>query len=109
MPALTIDDGGLALKDPADILVYRFDWGTLNLDDGVAIVTSVFTITLISGGSATPLTKDGESIVGGNRMTQLRLTGGTLGARYRIDNKITTNEIPAQTKERSFKLKIEQK
>ncbi len=59
-------------------------------------------------GSATALTKDSESIlVATNRTTQVRLSGGTLGQVYDIANRIVTNETPAQTKEISFSVLIE--
>lgn len=106
---ITIRDGGLATKDPADISTYKFDWDTFHLAAGVTISTHVFTITVIFPVGDTALTKDQESILAGNRSTQLRLTGGTLGAQYRIHDKIVTNETPAQTKERSFYLLVEDK
>lgn len=56
----------------------------------------------------TPLTKDSESIlVATNRTTQVRLSGGTLGQLYEIANRIVTNETPSQTKEKSFRVLIE--
>lgn len=55
-----------------------------------------------------PLTKDSESIlVATNRSTQVRLMGGTLGQVYEVANTIVTNETPAQTKEKSFNVLIE--
>jgi hypothetical protein len=54
-----------------------------------------------------PLTKDSESILAGTRKTQVRLLAGTLGQIYEIANKIVTSETPAQTKERSFRVLIE--
>ena len=105
---ITVDDGALVTKDPADISVYVFDWDTNHLAASVTIVTSTFAITAIKPSTVdTALTKDQEGIVAGNRTTRLRLTGGTLGQVYRIDNRIVTSESPAQTKERSCFLKIE--
>lgn len=104
---LTIADGGLVTKDPADISVYTVDWNALHLAAAVTISTNTFTITAISPTGDTALTKDQESILAGLRTTQLRLTAGTLGAKYRIDNKIVTSETPPQTKERSFFVLIE--
>jgi hypothetical protein len=54
------------------------------------------------------LTFDQDSILTGNRKTQVRLIGGTLGALYQLDNTIVTNESPAQTKQRSIKILVEQ-
>jgi hypothetical protein len=70
----------------------------------------------------TALTKDSEArltaaeattalqrtITVDNRVTRLRLIGGTLGQTYTIANKAITNETPAQTKERSFRVIIEE-
>ena len=106
---ITIEDGGCAPKDPADESVYVFDWDERHLAASVTITTSTFTVTVIRPVGDTALTKDNESILAGNRKTQLRLKGGTLGAMYRIDNKIVTNESPTQTKERSFFVKLEQR
>jgi len=57
--------------------------------------------------TVTALTKDNESVLVSNRTTQVRLTGGTLGQTYEVANKIVTNESPAQTKEKSFRVLIE--
>lgn len=103
---LTVSDGALVLKDPSDVPVFQFDWDTRHLADGVTIATSTFTITAIRPAADTALTKDQEAIDAGSRTTHLRLTGGTVGATYRIDNRIVTDESPAQTVERSFFVKI---
>lgn len=107
--AITIDMGGLAIQDPGDSRVYRFDWDAENLGAGVEIAGggSTFTIAVVQGENATPLTKDNESVLTGNRKTQVRLTGGTLGTLYKVDNQIVTNEAPAQTKNRHFLVKVE--
>lgn len=55
----------------------------------------------------TPLTKDSESVLAGDRSTQVRLLAGTLGLSYEIANKIRTSETPYQEKERSFRVFIE--
>jgi hypothetical protein len=76
--------------------------------------------TLIS--AFTALTKDSEAkltaaeattalqrtVTVDNRVTRLRLIGGTLGQTYTIANKATTSETPAQIKERSFRVIIEE-
>ena len=99
---LIVRDGALVTLDPNDVKVIQFDWDTDNLASGVGITTSTFTITTLRG--AATLAKDSESIVTGARSTQLRLSTPTLGALYRIDNKIVTNESPAQTIDRHFKV-----
>jgi 2-keto-3-deoxy-galactonokinase len=105
----TISPGQLVVLDPSDIRVFTFDWGTSNLPVGVTISTSTFTITVRKQNGLTALTKDNETIISGNRSTQLRLnaTTATLGDKYIVANKIVTSESPAQTKERSFNVLIE--
>lgn len=107
---LTIDDGELIVKDQADVSVYVFDWDVLAaLATGVTITTSTFTITAISPAGDTALTKDQASILTGSRKTQIRVAAGTAKAKYRLDNTIVTNETPAQTKERSVFVTVEQR
>lgn len=107
MSAITIQAGGLAVQDPSDIRIYVFDWDRDNLTTGVTIATSVFTVTAIRPSANTALIKDNEAIQAGSRKTQVRLSVGTLDALYEIANKIVTSESPAQTKEQSFQLLIQ--
>lgn len=109
MSSTTIYPGQLVVMDPSDQRLFEFDWDTLNLETGVEITTSTFTITALKQVGLTALTKDNESILSGNRRTQLRLlaTTGTVGDRYEIANKIVTNENPSEQKERSFKVLIQ--
>jgi hypothetical protein len=103
MSVVTISDGALVIKDPSDIKAYTFDYDTENLAVGAAILTSTFTITAVWPSTTDlALTKDQETILAGARKTQVRLSAGTLGQKYQIANKIVTSESPAQTKERSF-------
>src|SRR5688572_26378073 len=106
---LTIPDGDLIRKDPADIKTYVFDWDAAHLATGVTISTSTFTLTTLRPTGDTALTKDQPSILSGSRKTQIRLTGGTLGGYYKLDNTIVTNESPAQTIERSVFITVEQR
>jgi hypothetical protein len=108
MSTITIKSGGLVTKDPSDVKVFTVDWDTSNLGVGVTITTSTWTITAIKPSTSdTALTKDNESILAGNRKTQVRLTAGTVHQTYEIANKIVTNETPAQTKEKSFRVLIQ--
>lgn len=110
MSTIIVSEGALVTKDPADIKVYQCDWDTHNLAVGATITTSTWTITAVSPSIVdAALTKDNESVLTGDRKTQLRLTAGTLGQIYEIANKVVTNETPAQTKERSFRVLIENK
>lgn len=109
--SLTVTAGSLVTLDPNAKRVITFDWGadTLAEDVEIAALGSTFTITAIKQNGETALTKDNESIVTGNRKTQLRLlaTTASLGDRYRVDNTIITNESPAQQHDQSFFVKIE--
>jgi len=108
MATVTIQTGGLVTKDPSDVKVYTVDWDTSNLAPTVTITTSTWTITAIKPSRVdTALIKDNESILAGNRKTQVRLSVGTVGQTYEIANKIVTNESPAQTKEKSFRVLIQ--
>lgn len=108
--SITIRDGGLLTKDPSDTLVYEFDWDTQALAEGVTILSSSFTLQGTRGDiTTTPLTKDQESLTGGDRRTQVRLSAGARGSRWRVNNQITTSETPAQTIERSFFLLVEER
>lgn len=106
---LTVADNSLITKDPSDEPVLLFDWDASHLATSVTITTSTFTITALDPATDTALTKDNPSILSGSRKTQIRLMAGTVGALYRLDNKIVTNESPAQTKERSIKILVVQR
>lgn len=107
--AFTIQDGGLITKDPSDAAVYQFDWDAEFLGASASIASSEWAITAIRPSGDEELAQDDDDIVESDRQTQVRLTGGTLGATYRIDNAITTNENPDQVIERSCLVKIEQR
>lgn len=108
MATVIITNGDLVTKDPADIKVYQVDWDTNNLAATVTINTSTWTITPISPSTTDAvLTKDSESVLAGSRKTQVRLLAGTVNQVYEIANKIVTSETPAQTKERSFRVLVQ--
>ena len=100
----SIYSGGLATKDPNSEEVVKFNWDD-DLAVGVEIATSAFTIS----GPDAALTKDNETLVTGNRQTTLRLIGGTAGKKYKVTNRIETDEVPAQTKDASFTVSIAHK
>ena len=102
--SITIQSGGLVTKDPNNIEVFMVDWDQERLATGVEISDSTWAIT----GPDSALTEDEDSIVTGNRKTQIRLTGGTLHKRYTVTNTIETNETPAQTIDASFFILIQQ-
>lgn len=111
--SITVDNGATITKDPSDVLVYTFDWDAANLAAAVTITEFVATITPIDPSTSdTALTKvdsgTGLGIVSSSRKVAIKLSAGTLGQTYRVDCRIVTSETPAQTKERSFFLLIEQ-
>lgn len=98
---ITITDGQLATQDSSAVLVYVFDYDAENLASGVELA-SVGTFTISPSG----LTQDNTALVTGNRKARVRLSGGTVGTVYTIEHVVATNESPAQTKAKHFKLRI---
>jgi hypothetical protein len=98
-----IRSGGLVVKDPNSSEFYTFDWNHEHLPGGVEVSTSTFTVT----GPDAILTVDQFGIFQGNRKTQVRLNGGTLGKKYTVTNRITTDQSPSQTKDASFRVLIQ--
>lgn len=104
--SVVIFDGGLHEKDPADSIVYCFDWDYYEpLGEGVEIASVVHTIA----GPDAILTTVTDSYDSDNRLTYVQLTGGTVGAKYSVSSKITTNETTPQTIERSFQVYVRQR
>jgi hypothetical protein len=99
----SIRSGGLVQKDPQSSEYYTFDWDKEHLPAGVEVSTSTFLVT----GPDALLIVDQFGIFQGNRKTQVRLSAGTLGKRYVVTNRITTDQVPAQTKDASFKVLIQ--
>ncbi len=85
-------------KDPDDILDYGFRWGVNWLTGSEVVNTSTW---IIPDG----LTKDSDSISGGT-ITIVWLSGGTIGATYRIVNRIVTDSTPTRTKDHSMDITI---
>jgi hypothetical protein len=122
MSVVVILPGDEVSKDPNDIKVYCFDWDANSLAPTVAINTSTFTITAIYPSTTdVALTIDSTALLTAaqatsalqrtvtldSRVTRFRLTAGTPGQIYEVANKIVTTESPAQTKERSFRIVVE--
>ena len=110
MSTVSVRSGDLVILDPAESRVIQFDWDAENLAAAVTISTSTFTITAIQQ-AGTILTKDNPSILSGTRKTQVRLiaTTASVGDLYELANTIVTSESPAQTKEQSIKVLIQNK
>lgn len=104
---LTVDDGQLILKDPDAIRVYTWDYDD-HLSASATVITSIWLISAISPSTTdTALTYDSASILAGSRTTQVRLLGGTLGQKYQVTNRFTTNESPQQGEDKSIYVLIE--
>ncbi len=100
---MSVEPGALLDKDPQAELPYVMDW-TLWLGASAEIDTSEWFVA----GDATLLIDDDE-IVTGNLTTQVFLSGGTVGKFVTVTNRITTDETPARTDDRSFTLRIVQR
>lgn len=96
--------GTTKYKDTEDIVLYTVDW-TARLTGGTTISTSVWTV-IDPGGIAPTLTATSPSILTGDLITQVLLSGGTPGTRYQVENKVTLTGSPTQTLERSFYMRI---
>lgn len=103
----SIRSGGLVVKGPVESEVYLVDWGTEHLAAGVLLTSSSWTLTRISGATTGLMTFDSATIPAGDRTTQVRLIGGTVGQKFDVTNTVVTNETPARTKDRSFKVLIQ--
>jgi hypothetical protein len=93
--------GDEVLKDPDAVLVYSWNW-----DAWLASDAQISSSTWIITGPDAALTKANEIVAPGARASRLKLSGGTLGKRYTVTNRIVTNESPAQTEDRSIKIRV---
>lgn len=111
MSQVTIIPGRTIRMDPSDKKVLVFDFDALNLPSGVELSSQSITITAIRQSGGTALTNDNAALVTGNRKVSTRLlaTTATRGDKYRVSCKGTTNESPAQEKEYSVFVVIEDK
>ena len=109
MSTVDIKPLGIVEKDANESRVIQFDWDTDgNLAEDVTISSSTWVITCERPSAEDPvaLANDNSSILSGSRKTQTRLTAGTLGSLYRVTNRITSSETPAQIKERSVFVQV---
>jgi hypothetical protein len=82
--------GNLLRKDPdASAWPQGVDWTDYlaNIDPGEILSSSSWAVS----GPDALLTTASASIVAGSRKTQVRLSGGTLGAQYTLTNSIVTS------------------
>lgn len=104
MSTVTIVPGDQVTFDPNDKRSITFDFDQLNLAATATLASWLITITPIQQNGATVLTKDNEALLAGNRKIIARFlaTTATLGDRYQISVKGVTSETPAQEKEYSI-------
>lgn len=101
---ITITDGGYCEQDSDERLVYVFDFDALNLPSGVELTSEG---TLLITPNDASLTTDSLALIAGNRKVSLRVgPATTVGVRYSVRLRVTTNENPAQIKEKGFVLRI---
>jgi len=82
------------IKDPQSVLDYGFDWSDwLDTDDTVS--TSAWNVP-------TGITEDSDSKT--TTTTTVWLSGGTVGKKYKITNRMVTDD--GRTVERSFYIKV---
>lgn len=98
----------LAVKDPSDVALCLFDWSD-HLGDALITGSPTITITALRPTGDTALTQGSDSVLDGEQSAQVLLTAGTLGALYRVDHTVVTDESPAQTITRSLLLLMEQR
>jgi hypothetical protein len=103
MSSRTIREGNTIFLHPLDKRVIAFDWDTKALVSTVTIASSSWTIDVVKQNGATAISDDNDSILSGNRKTQVRLDATTAseGDLYTLINTIVTDESPAQTIARS--------
>ncbi|ODS54692.1 MAG: hypothetical protein ABS36_11035 [Acidobacteria bacterium SCN 69-37] len=92
-------------KDPDAVLFYLFDWRKWLA--GTAVIQSYE--ILIDRVTDPPLVQEYATVVQDGTGVRVRITGGQLGQTYTITCRITTNESPAQTDDRSAILRVRQR
>jgi hypothetical protein len=110
---VTVYPGALLTLDPSDKKVILFDFDAVNLA-ATAILTNSspafgIVITAIRQIGLTALTFDNPSLLTGSRKISARFlaTTATLGDRYTVSVKGTTNEGPVQDKTYSIDILIQ--
>ena len=95
------------VKDPDSTEPVSLDWSDYleELGSGVQILTSTWLIT----GPDSTLISASPTVLSGRLQTQTFLTGGTLGGRYTVTNRIITNSTVADIDDRSFPVLIQQR
>lgn len=123
MATITINSGDQITKDPSAIKSYVVDWDAANLAAGVSITSSAWYVSALRPSftdaglttaqpavltAAQATAAIGRTIAVDSRATRIQLSGGTLHQVYDVTNQIVTTETPAQTKQKSFRVLVEQ-
>lgn len=99
--------GMLITKDPQSVEPQGMDWTSYlaELGVGVEISSSVWSVA----GPDAVLTTSNPTVLVGNQKTQVFLNAGTVGKKYTVTNRITTNTSPVVIDDRSFYVLIQNK
>lgn len=100
-----ITPGKLLEKDPSASKLYQFDWSAW-LGDAQIADKAVSVVADDFGDSDGVLTATDVTLAAGNQKVDVTVSGGTVGLIYRVVCRITTNESPAQTDERSITIRV---
>lgn len=100
------EPGSLIMKDANADEPLGFDWSAwlTELGAGTIIMSSTW---IVSGPDAVLTTHNPTIVAPDNLKTQVYLSGGTLNAKYTITNRITTNNTPSVTDDRSFRVLVQ--
>jgi hypothetical protein len=85
------------VKDPNEVLDYKFDWDTNYLETGETISSA--TVIVESG-----ITKDSDAITDSDRTVTVWLSGGTADNEYTVTCQIETSL--SRTAERSMFIRV---
>lgn len=100
--------GDLKVKDPSSVNepfgMYWADW-LANVGEDATIASSTWVIT----GPDELLEIEDNDLVLNDTQTQVFLSGGTVGAKYRVTNRITTDTTPAVVDDRSFFVLVQER
>lgn len=92
--------GETIIKDPDAEKFYAWDWS-----DWLGAATILSHEILIVGPDMA-LEYDHDSVISDGTAVRVRLKGGTLGHTYTVTCRVTTNEAPSQTDDRSVLVAI---
>jgi hypothetical protein len=92
----TLRPGGLKPKDPDSVRNGQFDWS-----DFLGTATILAQSVVVSGPDAA-LVADSVGLDTTSQKVNYRLTGGTVGKRYRLRCRVSTSEAPQQVEDRSI-------